>query len=595
MTTLVESSTTQDSPAAPPTTTPPAADSTHPPPSIPSVRPVRRAGWFFIPALAVLLAVGGLGVAIAWQSGWFAAAPVASELASVPVGDEERGFPEAPDLKGGVDWLNSGGPISLADLRGKIVLLDFWTLCCINCIHTLPDLAELERIFAEFLVVIGVHTPKFDNEKSSESIRKAILRYEIKHPVVNDADMKIWDAYGADSWPTLVLIDAEGKARRIYSGEGNLPQLKRDIQALIDEGQRKKTIKPGKMRFDLAKFRDGGDTPLFFPGKVFADGPGNRLFIADSTHHRVVVTDLAGKMLAIIGTGEPGWADGPYAKARFDDPQGLTLHRQTLYVADRKNHLIRAIDLQNQQVRTIAGTGTQSRDNRFRGGPALKTGMNSPWDVLYHDEKLYIAMAGHHQIWTLDLATNELQPFAGNGRENIADGRLLPTTPFGRPCSEFAQPSGLTTDGKTLYVADSETSSIRAVPLSGKGSVSTLVGTGLFDYGDVDGVGQQVRLQHALGVNYHQGKLYVADTYNSKIKILDPQTKECKTWLGGRTADGWFTGNVFNEPAGMSIAGDTIYVADTNAHRIRVVDIPTRRVRTLPLQGVEPPSNRPVD
>jgi DNA-binding beta-propeller fold protein YncE len=290
--------------------------------------------------------------------------------------------------------------------------------------------------------------------------------------------MKIWDAYGADSWPTLVLIDAEGKARRIYSGEGNLPQLKRDIQELIDEGKRKKTIKPGKMRFDLAKFRDGGDTPLFFPGKVFADGPGNRLFIADSTHHRVVVTDLAGKMLAIIGTGEPGWADGPYAKARFDDPQGLTLHRQTLYVADRKNHLIRAIDLQNQQVRTIAGTGTQSRDNRFRGGPALKTGMNSPWDVLYHDEKLYIAMAGHHQIWTLDLATNELQPFAGNGRENIADGRLLPTTPFGRPCSEFAQPSGLTTDGKTLYVADSETSSIRAVPLTGKGNVSTLVGTG---------------------------------------------------------------------------------------------------------------------
>jgi thiol-disulfide isomerase/thioredoxin len=278
---------------------------------------VRSAGWFFIPALAVLLAVGGLG----WPSpGSPGGLPLPRWQASWPAcrsATTSSGFPEAPDLKGGVDWLNSGGPISLADLRGKIVLLDFWTLCCINCIHTLPDLAELERIFAEFLVVIGVHTPKFDNEKSSESIRKAILRYEIKHPVVNDADMKIWDAYGADSWPTLVLIDAEGKARRIYSGEGNLPQLKRDIQELIDEGKRKKTIKPGKMRFDLAKFRDGGDTPLFFPGKVFADGPGNRLFIADSTHHRVVVTDLAGKMLAIIGTGEPGWADGPYAKARL--------------------------------------------------------------------------------------------------------------------------------------------------------------------------------------------------------------------------------------------------------------------------------------
>lgn len=485
----------------------------------------------------------------------------------------------APELEGGTDWLNSAGAIRLKDLRGRIVLLDFWTLCCINCIHTLPDLAKLEAKYGPLLVVIGIHTPKFPNEEKTESIRKAVLRYEVAHPVVNDAKQAIWRRYGVRSWPTLVLIDPDGNATYMGGGEGQYEILDRKIGELVKEYRARRTLNERPIRFELARYGETGASPLFFPGKVLADAAGKRLFIADSTHHRIVITDLDGKKIAVAGTGKEGNADGTFATAQFSDPQGMALDGETLYVADRKNHTIRALDLKDQKVTTVAGTGEQERLGRNRGGPALKTGMNSPWDLLLHGNKLYIAMAGHHQIWTLDLKQRRLDPFAGNGREDIADGPPKE--------AEFAQPSGLTTDGKRLYIADSETSSIRAVPLDGSGPVRTLVGAGLFEFGDIDGVGRQVRLQHALGVAYHNGKLYVADTYNSKLKVLDPTRLRCETLLGQPA--GWLSGSMFNEPGGLSFAGDKLYVADTNGHRIRVVDMKTHAVSTLQLQGVEAP------
>src|SRR4051812_1616350 len=481
----------------------------------------------------------------------------------------------APELEGGVAWLNTAGPVKLKDLRGKIVLLDFWTFCCINCIHTLPDLAKLEKKYDKELVVIGVHSAKFDNEKVTENIRKAILRYQIAHPVVNDAEHKIWDAYGINSWPSLAVIDPEGNYLGEANGEGNYELLDRVIAKLIKDHTDKKTLDPKPLRFDTAKFRDQ-PTPLAFPGKVLADTASNRLFIADSTHHRVVVTDLKGNKVAVAGAGQPGKIDGPFASARFDDPQGMALDDDTLYVADRKNHSIRALDLKAGTVRTAAGVGEQNRENRSWGGPALQTGLNSPWDLLRIGRTIYIAMAGHHQIWTFDLDKNRVDPYAGDGRENIRDGSLSR--------SEFAQPSGLTTDGTSLFVADSEVSAVRQVGLNGAGDVKTLVGKGLFVFGDKDGVGDAARLQHALGVAFAGGKLYVADTYNSKLKVIDPATRDCKTFLGGDGPDG----RLFNEPAGLSAADGKLYVADTNAHRIRVVDLATKAVTTLALKGVDP-------
>jgi thiol-disulfide isomerase/thioredoxin len=484
---------------------------------------------------------------------------------------------KAPELEGGIAWLNTGKPLTLKDLKGKVVLLDFWTLCCINCIHIMPDLEKLEKKYANELVVIGVHSAKFENEKNSESIRKAILRYGLRHPVVNDADQKIWMAYDCSSWPTLALIDPEGNYLGQTSGEGKFEVLDKIIAKVIEDARKKKTLNETPIRFDTAKFRDKVDGPLYFPGKVLADEKSKRLFIADSTNHRIVITDLKGNGIAVAGTGVPGRKDGQFAGAQFDDPQGMAVKGDTLYVADRKNHCIRELDLKAKTVQTIAGTGQQDRGDRTEGGPALEHGLNSPWDLLLDGDRLFIAMAGHHQIWTLNLKDKRVELFAGSGRENIKDGPL--------EIANFAQPSGLTTDGKFLYVADPEVSAVRKVPMDGQGRVVTLTGTGLFDFGDEDGIGKEAKLQHAIGVQYVAGKVYVADTYNSKIKVIDLKDNAITTFLGGKKDD---KDPAFNEPAGLSYANGKLYVADTNAHRIRVVDLKTKELTTLPIKGVQP-------
>ncbi len=387
---------------------------------------------------------------------------------------------------------------------------------------------------------------------------------------------RFWNRYGVESWPTLLLFDPEGNYYGEVSGEGVYDVLDEHIGKLVKQFKDKKLLKDDPLVFQLAK--DRSTSPLYFPGKVLADEKSKRLFIADSTNHRIVITDLEGKKIAVAGTGVEGFKDGKFDEATFSDPQGMALVGDTLYVADRKNHVIRSLDLKEKTVRVVAGTGKQDRYDRGQGGPARKTGLNSPWDLLLHDGKIYIAMAGHHQVWTYDPAKERVEPFAGNGRETIADGPLK--------FASFAQPSGLATDGTNLYVADSETSSIRAVPFDREGKVTTIVGEGLFEFGDADGVGDKVRLQHALGVAYKAGQLYVADTYNSKIKRIDPEKRSCTTFLGD--PPGWLKGKMFNEPGGLSIAGNKLYIADTNNHRICVADLTSKALTALQLQGVEP-------
>jgi DNA-binding beta-propeller fold protein YncE len=479
---------------------------------------------------------------------------------------------DAPELVGGTDWFNTEKPIRLADLRGRIVLLDFWTLCCINCIHTLPDLATIEARYPGVVVVIGIHTPKFDNEKKSASVLKAILRYEIKHPVINDADKKIAMAYNWDHWPTLVLIDPEGKIRAVGKGEGHLDGADTLIKGLIKEYEAKGMLKKTPLPFKLTS--EKATSGLSFPGKVLADAGSKRIFIADSTNHRIVITDLDGKKIAIAGSGKEGFKDGAFADAQFSDPQGLALDGETLYVADRKNHMIRALNLKDETVKVVAGNGTKKMYGQGANfGPARKVAIASPWDVLMHNKRLYIAMAGTNQLWSYDPVKDTVGVYAGDANEDIRDGPVK--------TARFAQPSGLATNGKRLYCADSETSSIRSVPLFGApGNVETIVGQGLFAFGDRNGIGEFVRLQHALGVAYHDGKLYVADTYNSKIKIIDPAKHSCATFYEGP--------NKLNEPGGLSIAGGKMYVADTNNHRIQIIDMQTREASMLQLQGVDP-------
>lgn len=433
----------------------------------------------------------------------------------------------------------------------------------------------MEKKYPNELVVIGVHSPKFESEKKPESIQKAMQRYELNHPVVNDAERKIWTAYNVQSWPTIALIDPEGTVVYGWRSEHIYRDAVTVIDKLIRTHKANGTLNDKPIHFTKEKAELASKSPLYFPGKVLADAAGKRLFIADSTHHRIVITNLEGKKLYIAGNGQAGMENGSFERAKFNDPQGMAFDGETLYVADRKNHTIRALDLRNHKVRTLAGIGHQGTDIQ-RGGLASRTALNSPWDLLLHRGQLYIAMAGHHQIWRMDLGRQTIFPFAGTGYEDIVDG------PRNRAC--FAQPSGLASDGSMLYVADSEVSAVRALPLSGQGNVRTLVGAGLFEFGDIDGVGPRVRLQHALGIVFHDGYLYLADTYNSKIKVLEPLTRSCKTLVGADKK-----AKLFNEPGGISFADGKLYVADTNAHRIQVIDLESKAVSTLKLQGVEAP------
>ncbi|HEX8139052.1 MAG TPA: thioredoxin-like domain-containing protein [Pyrinomonadaceae bacterium] len=493
----------------------------------------------------------------------------------------QRGRVRAPELEGARGWLNTERPLSLAALKGKAVLLDFWTYGCINCIHIIPDLKRLEEKYANQLVVIGVHSAKFDNEKETDNIRRIILRYELEHPVVNDADFKIWRSYGVRAWPTQVLIDPAGYIVGQVSGEGNYEVIERAIGQTIEEARKRGELKEQPLRLVLERAKVA-DLPLSFPGKVLADPGSDRLFIADSNHNRIVVVRLSGTLLETIGTGERGSQDGPAARASFYRPQGMALDGDTLYVADTENHLIRRVNLKTRVVETVAGTGKQS-EREERAGAALSVALNSPWDLQLVGRTLYVAMAGPHQIWKLDLDGRQVSVFAGTGREARLDGPLDE--------SAFAQPSGLASDGKVLYVADSEANIIRAIGLGGESSaVRTLAGGDLFEFGDRDGRGDDVRLQHPLGLWAHEGKVYIADTYNHKIKQLDPEARTVKSFLGtGKPGQADGSAPSFYEPGGLTGALGKLYVADTNNHAVRVVDLKTRQATTLVIKGLQPP------
>jgi DNA-binding beta-propeller fold protein YncE len=475
------------------------------------------------------------------------------------------------------------------------VLLDFWTYGCINCVHVLPDLKRLEAKYANELVVIGVHSAKFPNEKVTENLRRIVQRYDIHHPVANDAEMSVWRAYTIRAWPTQVLIDPAGYIVGAASGEGHGEQFDMAIAAVIQVFEERGELdrrpldqflqqqpRKGGSSAAIADASDvSGNSQLMFPGKVLADERGGRLFIADSNHHRVLIRALAddGRVLDVIGgaAGEPGDANGAWEQATFRTPQGLALSGDggTLFVADTGNHLIRAIDLNARTVKTAAGTGQQAR-GPSDGGAASSTSLSSPWDLAMFGPLLFIAMAGTHQIWMLDPTRGLIWPYAGSGREARADGAV--------DDAAFAQPSGLTIADGTMFVADSESNIIRAIELPPVNRVSTLAGGDLFDFGDKDGTGDAARFQHPLGVAHHDGQVYIADTYNHRIKRLDPRSRRVSTFAGtGRPGhqDGPAAKAQFYEPGGLTVAGDRLYVADTNNHAVRVIDLRTGDIRTL--------------
>ena len=532
----------------------------------------RSASLDFVARVAVVLLAAGIV---------YLASPC-RRLPTVHAAAQQPKLLDAPELIGGTDWFNTDKPIRLEDLRGRIVLLDFWTLCCINCIHTLPDLATIEARYPGIVVVIGVHTPKFDNEKKTASVLKAVLRYEIKHPVINDADAEIWKTCSARPMAHAgAHRSRNGKFRGASAtGEGHLKARgKESIKTLIKEFEPTGKLKEDAdhLQADAPRTRPAGSA---FPATSWPTLARSRLFIADSTNHRIVIADLDGKKLAVAGSGAEGLKDG----ARRRPVQRPARHwPSTATPSTSPTARTHAIPRPQPQGRNRqAGRRHRPRSTICwqggHAGPARKIALASPWDILLHNKRIYIAMAGHNNIWTFDLVKDTVATYAGDAFERH------PRTDRSRPLASLAPPGWPpTANASTPPTAEPALSA--PLPLFGNGGT---INTHSRRQGPL-----RVRRLDSTGRIRPPPQLRPRRHLLSKASSTSPTptTARSKSSIPPNTPATPFSAgpNVRrNEPGGLSIAAGKMYIADTNNHRIQIVDMKTKDVSTLQLEGVAP-------
>jgi thiol-disulfide isomerase/thioredoxin len=483
----------------------------------------------------------------------------------------------APELIGKGGWLNTGGKkLTLADLRGSVVILDFWTFCCVNCLHVLDELRELEEQHKDTVVIVGVHSPKFVHEAEHQAVVDAVERYEVHHPVLDDPELATWKQYAVRAWPTLVVIDPEGYVVAQHAGEGHAHALEKLVGRLEREHAAKGTLRRGDGPYVPP---EPVATDLRFPGKALALPGSGHYLVSDSTRHALVELAADGEtVIRRIGTGERGLVDGDASTARFSEPQGLALLPDgNVIVADTVNHALRRLDVETGRITTVAGTGRQWWQGSPTSGPACDVALSSPWDVAWFEDRVWIAMAGVHQLWTYDPAADRVEVAAGTTNEGLVDGHA--------DDAWFAQPSGLSAaagrsgdEGASdagwgrLWIADSETSALRWVERAAEGGgyvVRTAVGTGLFDFGHRDGPAGQALLQHPLGVTaLPDGSVAVSDTYNNALRRYDPVTGEVSTLATD-----------LREPSDAVVVGGDIVVVESAGHRLTRMHLPEEAVR----------------
>ena len=468
----------------------------------------------------------------------------------------------APELAGDV-WLNTGGrPLKLAELRGRVVLLDFWTSGCVNCLHVLDELRPLEAEFADVLVTIGVHSPKFLHEGEAAAIASAVRRYEVHHPVLNDPEMTTWSQYAVKAWPTLVIVDPEGYVVHVAAGEGHGEALRQVIADLVMKHDAKGTLRRGGNLYVPAEEQRN---ELRFPSKAVQTAEG-RILVADTGNHSIVEFASDGEtVIRRFGSGERGSADGAFDRASFTEPAGIVLLPNDIaqrvgyhaVVADTAGHLLRGLDLNVGKVSTVAGTSKQWRNGPDTGN-ALDVDLTSPWDVVWWAPAggIVVAMAGNHTLSLFDPLTGQIRRFAGTTVEGLRDG--LVDEAF------FAQTSGFAATPEKLWLADAETSALRWIEPDGEGfAVHTAVGVDLFSFGHSDGRAESALLQHPLGVAVlDDGTIAVADTYNGAIRRYDPLTREVSTIATGLA-----------EPSGLLLHEGVLLVVESAGHRLVPVQL----------------------
>lgn len=432
---------------------------------------------------------------------------------------------KAPALSGD-GWIGTDGvDLTLKDLRGRVVLLDFWTLCCVNCHHVLAELRPIEEKYRDCLTVIGVHSPKFEHEKSLRAVRSATDRHGINHPVLNDPAMSTWATFGIRAWPTLVLIDPLGDVVAEFSGEGHAHALDSIIGELVRHHEGKGSLLRGPGPYVPTA---PPQTPYVQPAKIVDLGNGS-IAISEMGAHRIAIAAIESPNdpLRLIGTGLRGRADGSANTATFNEPAGMARLPEEiaahvgfdLVIADSANHVLRGVDSGSGHVCTIAGTGAQWMQGDSTSGGALATPLSTPWDVVWWHDRIYVAMAGDHRIWAFDPLRQSVAVVAGTSNEGLVDGSVSEAW--------FAQSSALAIVHDELWVLDAETSAVRRISSD---RVDTLIGRGLFEFGHIDGLWTDALLQHPLGLAVTpDGRVIIADTYNGALRRIDPEAQRIDT------------------------------------------------------------------
>lgn len=469
-------------------------------------------------------------------------------------------------------WFNVERPLEVSDLKGRIVLLDFWTYACVNCAQTLQQIKEWEKQFGSKLVVIGVHSGKFENEKNFAEIKKAIIRNDITHPVINDSNLRIWNSFEVKAWPTLVLLNPNGNVEKVYVGESEAEQAKSGIKRLIAKYKYELNRSPLPMALEKTSI-DGN--VLSFPTKLeyaadfsYKSHHTPALFISNTGKNNILVTSLSGDVMIKIGSGSVGMEDGSFDVASFNAPQGLLYRAGKLYVADTGNHALREIDFKTGKVTTLVGSGQRGSvlsDQEIIEARSFE--LTSPTELEFFPnlDNIVIANSGTHQLLSYSVNKGTITLLAGSGAEGISDGKY--------PNNSLAQTADLSVFNKKLYFLDSESSSLRV--LDEAGEIKTLVGKGLFDFGLKNGDRNEALMQHPLGLMVDDTGAYISDSFNHVIRKYDLTSGNLSLIAGSKKSGnnlGSSGSTEFDQPEGIVSVLNNFYIADANNNRIVVLN-----------------------
>lgn len=472
---------------------------------------------------------------------------------------------QAPEVPVSLDWLNTDRPPSLAGLRGKVVLLFFWCYSNTQSIRLLPALRQVAQDHDPGVVVLGIHCPKFAHERAGANVRKALNRNFVRFPVASDPEFETWRRYGIEAWPSVAVVSADGNLHQVLRGDDTGGKLDRIVGELIVEASNANILDASR----VMPVR-GGEAAGFlrFPTAVLE--ARGLLYVSDAANNRIVELSREGRVQRIFGSGNPGFWDGVAQNCGFNVPRGLAYAENFLYVADTANHAIRRINLFSGEVETVLGNGKPDFKMTNATRRMLDMGLPLPVGLAFQGPDLFVSVSGIGQLWRLDLAQGTVGWFSGTGQHGVVDGDPVQAA--------FAQPLGLAAGRTFLYVADGDGSAVREVR-SQTGHVRTRCGQNPFVFGFEDGLPATALVQYPMDVALRERgtELWIADSFNNQLRVLDLKTSELSTPR---------IEYAFSEPAGISITGSSLWVANTNAHEIVHVDLISRRAEALTIEGI---------